>query len=311
MQQPVQQPQVDEHVFLMGRPPMGEYLGFVKGQTVGGDAADERALGDEWRKANDRVRELEAQEADFADSPVLGQLPTELNILREQLLADPVVQRAFRVVPADVEMVELDRLVVFQKHINLAFVQQLRLGISGNSSSADVFHFCLLGGHPQPQVQFGRIAQNAFVFTSPSTDVRFLDVAFLQGGQISGYVPSGRMAGAVALIVGYGSNLFNAIHVEGRLVLNNGSHRAYALREAGITHAPCLVQHLSRREELDVVGSGELQQNPDRYLKTRRPSVLKDYFDPQLRKLALVPRKVRQVKLSFGVESLDVPALSA
>jgi len=298
----------DQHVFLVGRPPMGEYLSFVKVQSVGGDAIDDRILGDEWRNANDRVRQLEAEEAGFADSPPLGPLPPEAQPFRNQLLDDPVFQRSFRIVPADVVMVELDRLVVFQKFINLTFIQQLRSTLSASPSTEELFRFCLLGGHPQPEVQVGRIAQNAFIFTSPSTDVRFLDVALLQAGQIGNYVPHGRLAAAAGLMVGYGSNLLNAIHVEGRLVLNNGSHRAYALREAGLAYAPCLVQTLSRREELEVVASGEFQQNPDRYLKTPRPSVLKDYFDPQLRKIASVARKVRQVKVSFGVEVLDVPA---
>jgi hypothetical protein len=36
----------DQHVFLVGRPPMGEYLSFVKVQSVGGDAIDDRILGD-------------------------------------------------------------------------------------------------------------------------------------------------------------------------------------------------------------------------------------------------------------------------
>jgi hypothetical protein len=36
--------------------------------------------------------------------------------------------------------------------------------------------------------------------------------------------------------------------------------------------------------------------------------VLKDYFDPKLRKLVHVPRKLRQVKITFGVEQIDVSA---
>lgn len=308
MQPPDLQVTADEHVFLVGRPPMGEYLGFMKVQTLGGDAQDEGALSEEWRRANDHVRQLEAREAGIADSPQLGPLPSELQPLRDQLIADPVYQRSFRIVPSDVAIVELDKLVVFQKHINLEFVRQLTQTLPPSPTLTDIFRFALLGAYPQPQVQLGRIAQNAFIFASPSTDLRFLEVPLLQPSQVVGYTPSGRLSAAVALMVGYGSNLLNAIHVENRLVLNNGSHRAYTLRDMGISHAPCLVQRVSRREELEVIASGELQQTPDRYLTTPRPSILKDYFDPQLRKIALVPRKVRQIKISFGVEVIDVPA---
>ena len=91
-------------------------------------------------------------------------------------------------------------------------------------------------------------------------------------------------------------------------MLNNGSHRAFALREMGITHVPCLIQHVSRREELSVIASGDFNTAPDVYLKDARPPMLKDYFDSKLRKLVRVSRTLRQVKVGFGVEQLDVPA---
>ena len=37
---PIIQPQADELVFLIGRPPMSEFSGYVTNQTVGGQAAD-------------------------------------------------------------------------------------------------------------------------------------------------------------------------------------------------------------------------------------------------------------------------------
>ncbi len=107
-------------------------------------------------------------------------------------------------------------------------------------------------------------------------------------------------------MVGFGSNFLNAIQAEGRLVLNNGSHRAYALRDLGIMHAPCIVQHVSRREELEVLNQ-QLHAEPDRYLKAARPPMLKDYFDPLLRAVLQVPRRKRQVKVTFGIKVLDVP----
>jgi hypothetical protein len=37
--------------------------------------------------------------------------------------------------------------------------------------------------------------------------------------------------------------------------------------------------------------------------------MLKDYFDPQLRKLVPVWRKSRQIKIEFGVDMVDVPGV--
>ena len=91
-------------------------------------------------------------------------------------------------------------------------------------------------------------------------------------------------------------------------MLNNGSHRAFALRDLGITHVPCIMQRVSRRDELELVGSPDVQQNPDRYLKAARPPVLKDYFDPALRKIIPVVRKHLMARVSFGYEQGDIPA---
>src|SRR2546430_11202463 len=49
------------------------------------------------------------------------------------------------------------------------------------------------------------------------------------------------------------STLFPYTTLFRSLILNNGSHRAYALRELGITRVPCIVQHVSCREELNVL----------------------------------------------------------
>jgi hypothetical protein len=108
-------------------------------------------------------------------------------------------------------------------------------------------------------------------------------------------------------MVGYGSNYLNAIHANGRLVLNNGSHRAFCLRELGIQQAPCVVQHVTRREEIEVIASDELREKADLYLTAPRPPLLKDYFDPRLRKILPVLRKQRQIKLSYGLEVIEVP----
>ncbi len=151
------------------------------------------------------------------------------------------------------------------------------------------------------------VSDDTFVFMSESNDLRFLEPVVFQPEQISNYRPLGPLAGVLGLVVGYGSNYLNAIAAEGRMVLNNGSHRAYALRDLGVTHVPCVIQKVSRREELKVVGAGALLRHPDRFLQAPRPPVLKDYFDPQLRMIVPLAPTVRHVRVRFSVEQIDVP----
>src|SRR5437899_11154194 len=129
----------------------------------------------------------------------------------------------------------------------------------------------------------------------------------LHAGRIKDYPPPGDVVGVVGIAVGFGPNFMNAVYAENRLILNNGSHRAYALRKLGITHVPCIVQHVSSRDELDVVASSEVCSNPDLYLQRPRPMMLRDYFHPKLHKVMPVHRRSRQVTVRFEVEEQYVP----
>jgi hypothetical protein len=141
-----------------------------------------------------------------------------------------------------------------------------------------------------------------------SEDLRFLDVKLLKPSQISGYVAPGNPIAMVAVTVGYGPNFITALQIGSRLVLHNGSHRAYALRDLGVTHVPCLVQDVSREDELELAGVPDLKTFADRYLKSLRPPLLKDYFDPQLRKIVPVVRKHRLVQVQLNWQEGKVPA---
>ena len=109
----------DDHVFLLGRPPIGELLGFIRNMALDGQNADQGALAQEWRTANDHLKAVEATEAGIADNPPELPLPVAMQPLADRALADPMYQVAYQFVPTRVALVELDRLVVFQKFINL------------------------------------------------------------------------------------------------------------------------------------------------------------------------------------------------
>jgi len=300
---------INEHVFLIGHPPISEFLSFVRVMTTNGHAIDQGQLVREWRTANDRVLELEAEERGLADNPSLQPIPDHLLELQRQTLADSIFQRAFQHLPSDLAMVELDRLIVYQKHINLHYVNFLKARLGYHPTEEEVFRLALCTNRDLPPFRSMQTAVNSYSFISPSNDFRFLEVALLDPNQVRDSFATGPVSAVIALKVGFGSNFLNVLHVENRLVLNNGSHRAYALRDLGITHAPCVVQHISRRDELELVGSSDLQQNPDRLLKAPRPPLLKDYFDPRLRQIIPVVQKNRMVKVSFGLEQNDIPSV--
>jgi hypothetical protein len=298
----------DEHVFLIGRPPIGEFLGFIQAQTVEGQSAERGALMNQWRAANDHIRLLESKEVGWADGAPIQPLSEDLAALRDEVLNDPVTKASFGMVPSEIGVVELDRLVVFQKQINVEYVRELRTLLGANPSDEDLFRFCLPFDRRYDQgVRPSRLAQNAWAFVSPSRDFRVLETVLLNPAQVPGLVVGGAPVAIVGQVVGYGPNYLSVIQAEDRLVLFNGSHRAYALREAGHTHVPCLIQRVSRRDELEVIGSDELAQHADRYLTAPRPPVLRDYFDPQLRMTVHVPRSAMQIQVGVNAQAVVVP----
>jgi plasmid stabilization system protein ParE len=298
---------VDETLYLIGRPKLKRFLRFVRSHAV--NPPGDGTLTDEWQAANSVVRTLEKEEAGLADNPAIGKLGPEYEPLLIEFLKDPLVQNGFNTVPTEVAMVELDRLVVYQHHIDLTFVRELKSRLGPAPSDEQIFRTCLPYDHPQPPVKWSRVHRNGFVFMSPSNDLRFLGTMKMESNHIKDYPPPGNLVGVVGLAVGFGSNFMNALYAENRLILNNGSHRAYALREMGFTHVPCIVQHVSSRDQLDVVAASEVEDNPDYFLKHPRPSMLIDYFNPRLRKVMPVHRQLKQITVKFEVDEAYVPAL--
>lgn len=297
---------IDDHLFLVGRPPLAEFIGAVKAQT-NCDAAQANVLAEEWRKANDRVRSLEQSQPQAADNHALQAVPSALEARVKTLLESPHIKNAYGVVPFSVAMVELDKLVVFQKHINLVFVEAIKQKLGNDPDEQAILDLCI-PAEPEPvAMNAARVSPSSFAFTSPSADIRVLDSTLLRPEQINDYATNGSLLSTLGLMVGAGANCLNAFQVNGRLVLNNGSHRAYALRSMGITHAPCLVQHITRQDELEILGTPEFMSNPNGYINAPRPSMLKDYFNQELIKVLPVQRKQRQIRINYTIEVTDVP----
>ena len=305
--------QTDPTVFLFGRPPMGEALAFLQHSVEEG--FDIAASAERWRLANDHVIELEQSEAGAADDHLVGDLPDEVRALALKVVNDPVVRETYAVVPFTIGLVELDRLIVFQKHINLAHVEQIKERIPTAPSVADLFTIALpIGRDRSDPALHGQLVGNdaagnhLFAFRSVSTDARVLATKLVDANDLSEIRFGGIPVKLVVTAVGFGSNLLSAIQVGTRLVLANGSHRAYALRDAGIDRVPCLVQHVTRREELPIVGNPELTARHDAYFVNPRPPLLRDYFDDRLRVIAPVPQKVRDLRVVVQPQELDAPA---
>ncbi len=205
----------EEHVFNYSHVVFKEYVRFMSEQAGADNADTMKALTDDWRKAYEQLQDLKAFEAAYADDVPVHPLPGELGHLVERVWADPVFKRAFSAVPVEIGMVELDRLVVWQTLVSTVHTQRLKEHLGTPPSPDAVFRFCLPFERPTPDYRWAKTGDRDFAFTSPSTDMRFLEAVVLKPEQVTGYQPVGPVAGIVALVVGFGSNYLNVIAAEG------------------------------------------------------------------------------------------------
>lgn len=295
-----------EEIVILGQPSLQQHLDFVREIVVGGAEADPRAVWAEWQRVNDIYHELELSEANLADEAECLDLDPALEPLAEALRADPHVRRTFDTLPTRIAMVELDRLVIFQTQVTRQFIDAIRARLGARPDPQALFRLCLPVGPREMPIEIRQAGSRRWTFASESTDLRFLEAELLRAGEISGHASYGPVGGVIGLFVGFGSNLLNVVRSDGRMVLHNGYHRACALRAMGITHAPAIVQTVTRRAELAVAATQKVNDDAAFYFKAARPPLLKDFFDPRLSRILPVRRTRKVVEVSFETRIYEV-----
>ena len=190
-----------ELLWLLGQPHLQDYLSFVKHKTAGGRDADPAALADEWRAANDVYHQLEDEEAGIADEAETLPLDPGLAAKVAALHAHPWYRSTFDTLPTTVEMVELDRLIVYQNSVSNLFSGAKAHALGPEPAPSDLFDFCLPLDRDNPPVKVERLSGDRWLFTSPSTDLRSHEARPLTAAQLETFTLSGPVSGGVAAYV--------------------------------------------------------------------------------------------------------------
>ena len=292
-----------EEVHLLGVPTLADYV--HRAQQASEAAAKDVAI-DAWRRAAERYALLEKSESGVADSPPIAELPSAVASLRDRLIADPHFERTFAESPIAFGMVELDTLVAYQHHVSRDHATRLSALFGTSPSDEAIFELCLPLTHTAPDVQVS-VSGRKFIFQSAADDFRAHSPTLLETAALRAVTSGGPVAAGVGLTVGFGSSYLNVVRWANRLVLNNGYHRAYALRAMGITHVPCVIQAVLHADELAFAGESALIDDYADWFSAPRPPLFKDFFDPLLSTVLKRPRTRQQIQVSFTVETLRVP----
>jgi len=300
---------IQREVWLLGQPPLTKYLDFVRGFGIEGARCDRARLVREWSSANDYYEELEEREAGIANALECLPLPAEMAAQAARLMEDPRFRHTFDSLPTKIEMVRIDHLVICQNHVNRDFVDHLKSRLGSSPGPEALFDFCQPSEDRWAPVQMREHGYQHYSFRSDSADLRLHELALLRPDQLQGHDSAGTVSGAVGVMVGFSSNCLNAIRDDdsGRLLLNNGYHRACALLELGITHAPCVVQTVTRRDELDLTAKAVVARDPGYFFNGKRPPLLKDYLDPRIRTSFPIRKVSRVIEVKVEVREFFAP----
>lgn len=287
---------------LLGPQRLQETLDFVGALGHHCPTPSREQLTARWRKASNEYERLVRSEDGAADGAQVLPLPQAMNRHLARLIELPGVQRTFDTVPVSFGMVELDRLVISQYSMTQAVVERIVDAHPLPLRPARLAELCLPLKAPAARFHLAGTAGREFTFVSDAHDMRFLDARVLDAADVRQTDVKGHPQSVVALNVGFSTNLLNGVRYNGRVAINNGHHRALALRQMGFTHVPCLIQPCTSLDDLWQAATQELCDNVDLYFHSPRPPLLRDFDNPRLTLNLQAPRMRRVVTLKVEVQ---------
>lgn len=287
---------------LLGPQPLQNLLDQVAALGLGRPAIGREALSLRWRQAAAICERLAVTEAGAADGAEILPLPKAMAGHLARLVELPGVRHTFDTVPVAFGMVELDKLVISQYSMTQAVVDRIIADHPLPLSPRRLAELCLPLKPPSARFRLAEQSGHAFSFVADAHDMRFLDAQVLDPVDVRQEGVMGHPQAVVALSVGFSANLLNGVRYNGRVAINNGHHRALALRRMGFTHAPCLIQPCASMDDLGQAATRELCDNHELYFQAPRPPLLRDFDHPKLTLTLKAPRLQRVVTLRVEVE---------
>ena len=287
----------------MGPRQLSTHLKFIEESALAGALPGPAELADFWRAAAAVYRQLELSEPGAADDPAIRPLPRAIEAHVTRLMEQPAFRNTFNTVPVAFGMVELDKMIVSQYSITRSVVERLRARHASRPTPKQLAEICLPIAPADDDCRLVYRDEGEFVFVSAAHDMRFLAATLVDPADIKGLTVQGHAKAVIALSLGFSTNVLNVVRFGNRVVLNNGHHRAHALRAMGLTHVPCVIQVCASHDELRQAASSEICDNSDLYYESPRPPLLRDFDRPDLACALTSARLQRQVRVRFKFES--------
>lgn len=293
--------------YLYGVTTQAELIGFLRTQCVIADNKELESIVSDWRSAAQAFASIQMTHQELPESIRVDELSKPRSPIIDEVESSRLFRQSFSLLPYSIQAVEIDKIVAGQRYVDLSYVDELTKLIPPKPNADFLADFCLSrksGVAPPSELQLG---PNVYSFKSESTDFRFLGgyPKPLDASDLAASTGGGEPVAAVVLLVGYGSPQVNVFKVGGRVILNNGFHRLYALRSRGVTTAPVVVQHITNSAlELPPVIAGL----PSQYqTQAPRPSMMKDFLNPKFTREVKLKARDRSVQIQWNINQVDIP----
>jgi hypothetical protein len=186
------------------------------------ESEDKAALIDQWEAAKVKLGVVPVANA---GRPDIRPIPVEQQGYVQKVLARPVFQREWRGVA--IALVEIDLLLAHQISIDLDRATRSCGMLSSPPNLGDLLAICLPLSLPNEQLKIVH-GENSLLLKSPNLNMRihrginnppFMGIQF-----------------------GVSTPFVHVARFGGRCYLCDGYHRAFRLRELGVTHMPCVLR---------------------------------------------------------------------
>lgn len=307
--------ETEEKIFLLGFMPLNEVQGVLLGEL--GESVDLDRIKKLWLPKTGKAAQLMSTDMQLIDDERMLQIvqdidPKYTDKMKE--IDDKLMKNPFwRANEHSIKLVQIDDLIVLQNNINVVRATNLAKRIIDTSDMEQLLDYCFDFSRKNDVVDHHQIS-NGFLFSTRNHDVRTGKIEVRQIPEYSDDGMNSRTVPALVIPIVAGDpfiycvrTYMNATLPDGStkrvyfLTLQNGIHRAYALRSLGVEHMPCIIIDPTSANETNLLlgnwSPERLQQNA-----SQRPPLLKDFFNPDLIEKFNVRRTIMCIKVGLTLE---------
>lgn len=309
--------EMEEKIFLLGFMPPGEVGGLVVSEL--GESFNLDRVKKLWIPKSQKVNQLLQTDMQMLDDEKMKDVVKDidpkyserLRLVEDQIKDNPFWQANKHVI----KMVKIDELIILQNFVNVNRATKLAQKIKKNSTMEELLDYTFDANRKSPEIRSHMISNNAALFSTYDHDVRPGNIEVRKIGRYAENDGNGSKIPALVIPIVEGESFIYCIRTWNQvqmqdgtikkinyLTLQNGIHRAYALRSLGIEYMPCLIIDPATFGETNMLmghwSPERLQQNA-----SPRPPLMKDFFNSELVEKFNVPKTTRCIKVEWKIEN--------